>query len=550
MKNSQGDSIKMKLSNIKIDYLNDSVSKYFDDDFELLPSEVKSIYGQKISLVDDSGFFIEKIRLEHVGYSSIILDWGYEFCRNIYVEWIFRSFFVFKITTVVDLRSLSEFLKIARSFDIKDSDSFDPEKAIYEIFNNVKNDLCKSITAKNYDALSGARSFFSWGEAEGFPGFNEEFIEILNDNKFFRKRIKNYISFRDPMFGPYTSSELDLIDYEVSKSKLIENRKKSIFLLCRDWGLRPVQISLLFPEDVGKDEFGFFIMVPSVKGIKRSVARRASSNLVKRYIAEDTYQALLRQIDDASHQCYNLYIQYLEVLKKKKISFIPKVPIFPATSKKIDRLAIFALNPDLREYALLSDSHKISFEIKSIGDILDIKMSRFDPRFDDGSSIKINAYRLRRTKGTSLVLAGHNFDEVAESLDHQSTNSVSHYFQYSLDVHRFVDEIAARSPEINEAVARWEGKFFEDLSNTENLRPVSNIGFCSLNGVCHHQPVVTCYSCDSFNPMKSADHKKSLKSILIFKKSVEDLSSIALSSKLNREINGAISLIKAIENEK
>lgn len=532
---------------INYKYQPDFLSKYSAeftgieiDDFQ---SEAYSVFGQRVPLIDDAGNWQEHISIEHIGYTYYKLKWGERFHNNLYVEWICRSWMIDRIAESIDLRPNIKILSIIADLDISENNPESIERDIYEWVCNL---LANCRREEREHIYIGARLLYKWSFENELPGFSEESMDEITWRGEIRHSSSNLVRFYDIQSGPYTAEELGILDKSIAWSSKVSIRQRAQFLVCRDWGLRPIQIALLRPEDLGEDDLGPYLNVPSVKGIRRSRLRRAPGNFVKRYISDDTDMALKKQISFSEMQCEKAKDRLSSLMKRFGIEHLPPIGLFPTNDRTEARLEQFCKDLNIFDYALHAQSHSITREIAELTNILSIPMRRADQRMDQPKIMSVTAYRLRRTKGISLVLSGHSREEVAEALDHVRVDSVAQYFQYSQDVHDFIDKGAANNPSIAEAVSIWDGRFAEDDPVEDGDRPIGSLGKCKRTTICPDQPAVTCYACHSFRPSINADHESALKSIEIFEEQVLNLSTSGLRGKLEREISGAKALIKVI----
>ncbi|WP_143566515.1 phage integrase family protein [Stenotrophomonas maltophilia] len=514
-----------------------------EEDLPSIPTFTHSVFGQRIALLDENEEWTEEIRFEHIGYTTRRLPWGERFNENGYLEWLFRLWMIERIETSVDVHPIMELIGIiakVRAYELE------AEHVASELLSHLSALVPALAEAGREAALLGIRSLLAWAFEAGLPGFDDQFAEFLSLTGRSRYSwVGPIVALRDPNQGPYTASEMRALNHAITNSMSLSARHRALCLVARDWGLRPIQLALLRTEDFGEDPVGPFVMVPSVKGSVRSKLRRATGNMVRRHIADDTANAILCQIDAATEGCAPLVRRIERLMLMYGRSDPPPTPLFPCGSRHDERLERYCADSAIYEYAFHSDSVSISREFRRLTDVLAIPCERHDPRNSATRNLQISAYRLRRTKGTTLVLAGHTADEVAEALDHISTDTVSHYFKYSQDLHRFINETAASSHEIANAVDGWEGKLVQ-LSmqqGSASVARVGSLGLCTRGSPCPYHPTVTCYACQSFRPDINADHEASLKSIEAIKLQLNDSSTGPLKTQLEAEVNGALAIV-------
>ncbi|HDS1602841.1 MULTISPECIES: hypothetical protein [Stenotrophomonas] len=516
-------------------------------DFDPLPDSVTTIYGESVELCNERGEWLDIIRFEHVGYARKMIAWRRPFHPNVYLDWIIRLWLIDRLETSTDIRPVKAVAAIVSTLAPQEQSA----EAIHDSLSAEFERVIPSLINKKHEmALAGIRFFYRWAVDAGLPGFDEETADLLQWGYAKRFLVMNpLMALRDPVRGPYTSLEMSVLNEAIRNSKVISVRQRALFLLCRDWGLRPVQLALLRLEDIGDDDLGPFVMVPSVKGTRRSRLRRSPGNMLKRHIADDTANAIQKQAACAAEQCasFQKHLTQMRLGGKKKMAL--PIPLFPCIDRGDERLARFFRSPAISEYALHEDSIHLSKEIVKLTNALSIPQSRFDPRQCAGELMLVSAYRLRRTMATSLVLAGHSQEEVAQALDHASASTVRYYFRYSRDFHEFINATAEGSAEIQSAVRSWEGRLSSDVTSGDSLK-IGSLGLCTLGKPCPYHPTVSCYSCHSFRPSAQADHEAALQSIAALQLKLRQSCTGPFNDQLSAEVAGAISLIGYIRQQK
>jgi integrase len=355
----------------------------------------------------------------------------------------------------------------------------DPEKLERIIFYFALKECTKAALLGKKEVAIAMRVMYRWGLEENLPGFNEHSDLELAQIKVNSPDNRYLVTMRDTTLGPLTRAQLSLAENQLISKETVTTDQRALFLLGRDWGLRPIQMALMRTSDFGNDQGGPFIMVPSVKGIRRSKLRRHPSNLLKRYIADDTAEALQAQCR-AAESLVKEAIPRIRTLCQAhgiKEHTLP-TPLFPSPNRTPARLLRYLQSPKLVQYTLHVDSHRISHTIKSLTWTLGVR-NPHSSSIDENGYMQITAYRLRRTKGTSMVLSGATPEEVAEALDHQNISSIAHYFRYNLELQDFINRVHIASPEIRAAVEMWDGRFLEEVDDDSTYRPISNLGKCS-----------------------------------------------------------------------
>lgn len=510
---------------------------------DAFPSMVHSTFGQAIMVRNDTAWF-EKLSIEKIGCAPTNIVWGRPLHANLLVEWLLRGWFIDRIQTHIDLRPL---IVVQRLLAFHEFPGADAETIGAGLSSFTVRECTRLKTLDCNDELVALRVFYRWCLDEEVSGFNEH--DSLELSQLAVKAFDNrhLVTMRDDDLGPFTRVQLTHIEMHLYSSKLVTHVQRTLFLLARDWGIRPIQLALMQVTDFGVDKGGPFVRVPSVKGIRRSRLRRHPSNLVKRYVANDTAEAVEQQCTFAKHQCNAAFGEIQALCTKHGIS-VPELPIplFPAAYKSEVRLLRFLTNPKLTPFTLHLDNHRLSFQLTSLTWTLKLLDPHRSPQ-EIAPFMRISAYRLRRTKATSMVLSGASPEEVAEALDHINLNSIKHYFRYNLELQEFINTTHMASPEINAAVQMWCGKFMEEISDRSVLTAISSLGLCSSVEPCPFHPTVTCYACPKFRPSRRANHKEALADIAKFQQMLGSTSTGAMAQQVEAAIHGAKSVIIAVK---
>lgn len=509
-----------------------------DNELEEFPGEITTVFGQVLKLIKKSQqAWSDRLDVEHIGYGNLKLKWGARFHNDDYIEWMVRRLIIEKLQSGVNLRPLVELAMLLPELVVNsDIGAESVERAIYDWASKI-------VMHGTLDAITGARHLYEWAWGEGLPGFTEIRWEDLKSSRPIVGKNSPLVTMRDVVAGPFTREELDSIEARISEVSIVTARQRAQFRLCRDWGLRPVQLALMRVEDFSQDDGGPFVMICSVKG-KRARHRRNKANMVKRYIAPDTAVAIKEQIKAAAAECASI-LKLVEDFQRRgnKEMIVPPQPLFPARDRSSRRVENFCSNARIFDYVLHSDSGAISNDIVRLTSQLAVTNNRAKIFSGPGRILEISAYRLRRTKGTSLVLAGHSAEEVAEALDHATTGTVKHYFRYSIEFHSFINQVHQSSPEITAAEAAWSGRIVEEVVAARGTRRVAKLGLCMRTSICPLHPTVSCYGCGQFRPSSTADHAESLSNLLDLQKDLKDHSTGLMPSQLDAAVRGAKELI-------
>lgn len=519
------------------------IESRFGIEADAFPFMVQSTFGQTITVRNDTTW-LDKLTIEKIGCAPMNIVWNQPLHDNSLVEWLLRNWFIDRIQTHIDLRPLIVVQRILASQVFPDADA---ETIGARLSSFSVRECTRMKTLDCNDELVALRVFYRWCLDEDVSGFNEYDSLELSQLRIRAFNNKHLVTMRDEEFGPFTRIQLSHIEMHLAASEYVTHTQRTLFLLARDWGIRPIQLALMQIKDFNLDENGHFVRVPSVKGIRRSRLRRHPSNMVKRYISKDTAEAVEQQCILAEQQCRAASGEIERLCTKHGIS-VPELPIplFPSAYRSEIRLLRYLNNPKLTPFTLHQDNHRLSYELISLTWTLKL----LDPHrsaHEAAPFMRISAYRLRRTKATSMVLSGSSPEEVAEALDHINLNSIKHYFRYNIELQQFINSTHMASPEINAAVQMWCGKFMEETAETSVLAAISSLGLCSSTEPCPFHPTVTCYACPKFRPSRHADHEAALADITRFQQILGSASTGAMAQQVETAIYGAKAVIIAVK---
>ncbi|WP_140399093.1 site-specific integrase [Pseudomonas sp. SID14000] len=525
--------------------LAESVALTYGVETEAYPSTLITVYGQVVDLVDSTGDWAKNLHFEHLAYVSRKVTWGERFHDNDYVEWIIRGWTIDSLERNLNVTAIAVVRSKIAALEIYGSTGNDIAEALFQWCEKL---VHEGAASTDYAPAASARSLYEWGLEEDLVGFSEHRLFSLAQVRRARQSTGALVSMQDTDFGPFTRTELSFIEEAMKSFVEVTTAERAAYYLARDWGLRPIQMALLHIEDLGVDELGPFISVPCVKGTKRSILRRAKSNFVRRYIADDTAEAIQCHIPTAQTVAENMRTRISLYIGEKKAAKLG-TPLFPAKARSDLRIQRYCRNEKLLPYALHCDSHSISKMMRDLTYKLRIPRTKDRSRETDDYYLNISAYRFRRTKGTSMVLAGATPEEVAEALDHVSVDSIKYYFRYNLELHDFINRVHSESPDIVRAVEAWQGRLTNANETLSSEINIGNLGKCTRGSACPFHPTVSCYSCVNFRPNKNANHRQALVDIEEFQALMTDTSTGPISQQLEVAIHGAKSLILAIEYE-
>ncbi|KPW22605.1 MULTISPECIES: site-specific integrase [Pseudomonas syringae group genomosp. 2] len=304
----------------------------------------------------------------------------------------------------------------------------------------------------------------------------------------------------DEELGPFSREEVAVLLREVDNdthSCVV----RVILDLCLNFGLRPIQISLLKRKDFIYDKMAglHYLRVPRVKG--SSQYRRV--NFTTRLVRESTVTLLEGLFKSQTDLPLHVNEDELPIFLRSrplKLRFRPGYdsPLVPRAGYMSSK-SIYQ-SEHKRSYALHCTPHHIWRVLHQAE-----KSFPLSPR--TGKNFHLNPYRFRYTLGTMAVVSGCAPEEVAELLDHQNILSVKHYFKFSLEMWELLESATSNRVEQQMFTAAWMNE--ETIPNNmysrvvHEVRGFNAIGRCASKTACFEEPAVACYSCKRFCPNKS-----------------------------------------------
>lgn len=346
----------------------------------------------------------------------------------------------------------------------------------------------------------------------------------------------------DEELGPFTREELRVLN-EVLKNEDIYISDRLILALCIQFGLRPIQLSLLKEKDFIEDaELELcYLNIPRVK--QKGVQHRREE-YTKR-IVDDELSALIKRVIANNQKSYG------ELSNMESPLFFRKAVM---NKKGVRGTIKFVENTKVNEgyYGVVNAKHYTTLDKSSylhhiMPELFNKRMLSISsylplsPR--TGKPFHLTPYRFRYTVGSNAVMEGMTEEEVADLLDHSSTLCVKHYFRYTREMWELLENATARRTEQQHFTVAWNRE--EDLSNNIygneviELHAFTAIGKCQKEAACYLEPAVACYSCDKFCPNKDkASHNNALVSLKDRKQTLAGSTSTSLSKQLDEAIAG------------
>ena len=307
-------------------------------------------------------------------------------------------------------------------------------------------DVVMNDNPKQY--ISVMKSFIQFIILNEYEGISYDKAEEILKLEGYSGNQNEYLSLftLDSELGPFTREELRIVN-KATKNTEIEVVDRLLLALCLQFGLRPIQISLLKQSDLVEDEnLGLcYLNVPRVK--QGGQLRRLEFS--KRFVDEDLLTLIKSVIKDN--------------LKKYGSISLSSPPLFFRKISQLKNTDHYFLPKDLKQYSEVGKidyAHHISSSVIASRLTVLSKLLPLSPR--TGKPFHLTAYRFRHTVGTNAVMEGMTEEEVAELLDHSSTLCVKHYFRYTREMWEQLENATFKRTEQLHFTAAWNRE--NDLS--------------------------------------------------------------------------------------
>lgn len=521
--------------------------KKYDMDIDEYPQRLISKFGGEVMLRSQQGWLPEVV-VYSPGKGNLRLRWGEEIHSHPVIEHSARYYLMHCLRTRAGLNGANMLVEAIKDICIGENEK--EENAYIAIYKWIESKIAqtKYVCEPLYSCVREYVGFCL--ECETW-GFEEPMLFALEKHERSVKHAKKSKLYRvgilDAVEGPYSQEEMQRISSAIHESNGLLVNDKAMILLCREYGIRPIQIALLRRDDLVRDVRGTRLRIPRVKGRERSGLRRSSGNFTERPVSEELEVALNESILENDKKIGSLDIALRKLCEDEGIHFVqPPIPLFPR--EVVTDICWDIYRQDrMRQYAYHRTNGSICASIREITGRLNITDNRYS---DSGGRLEISAYRFRRTKATSMVIQGYSPEDVAYALDHASLSAVQHYFRFSRDLIDYVNTVTDSSDEIRALASYWEGRFLEGRrpgSQEVRVNKLESLGLCLSQHDCEHHPTVSCYSCPSFRPYRDGSHQAALENIVKIRNEIGEKSSGPIRAQLDLAIEMAKQCVSAQE---
>ena len=485
-------------------------------DYEPIPEVVTSYQGETV-VIHHQGKYVLNINLHHLGGENYHLPILPRYASHPVMEYAIRLGLVNAIKVYAPAHVYRYTKGIGQFAKMKEQ-----KTTSEKVFAKVVKQFVTSqlIERRNDNYLQGAFRFvISNSVEEAIWGFDESLLHELNEISRNRSNLHLSITMLDHENGPFVQHEIQAIT-EGLENENISVRERVIVRLLMQFGLRPIQLYLLREEDFVFDSIKgeYYLHIPRVKG---KFARHRRKTFTTRGPLAPELAANIKELIGI-----NQGIGTPEGCARAL--FITRHP----------RTEL--LSGPFHEYASHRATSFFKYALKRIERRLNI-ISRYT-----NERLHLTAYRFRYTLATTMVLNGYSQEDVAAALDHDSLESVSHYFRNTHEIAEYLDATISDSTEHQLATAKWAGFVDEDYpeGSTIHLEDIAGLGKCLNPEPCPYHPAVSCYGCNLFKPFKTANHQAALINIKAIVKDNKESSSGPVKQQLDYALEKVTVLVE------
>lgn len=464
------------------------------------PVEVRDEYGRwlkRITLVDDTGAYYHIVGLDRLLAESSDL-------HSIADMLIQRALQIYLPETVE--KYVPTFLSLIESCEQNES----PTTAIKEHLTNLALDTDRIHDLPTATSLS--KQFVTYLLAHEYPGVSyDDAEEILGSTLGIPSNQYQRLYLMDNVSGPFTREEMGLIQLTLDDDSLpIPLDSRVVTQLCVEWGLRPIQISLLKESDFHFNPRNglYWLNVPRVK--QKQKTRRGQ---FKKRLLSERLGHLIEEMIDANQWTKAFFGEHDMPLIQRRFGtgIIEKDGVL-SLRKNIANRYDHLYPRSKKHFSFHIGSHAILRRVKEVEDFLP-KSPRTKSRFN------LTAYRFRYTLGTASVTQGMTAAEVAERLDHSNSDSVQHYFKNTEHLWEVIQSATSARVEQKDFVARFMSKDVEPSNmyarEITERKTLTTVGGCYKGSPCHLEPAVACYSCPEFKPNSNIEGHRQAKEVIV-----------------------------------
>jgi integrase len=360
-----------------------------------------------------------------------------------------------------------------------------------------------SLDAENEYKLGTIRGFLTNWEDWGYGGLEKGLGKFL-DSLTLKGNVKGKaVLARCPYSGPYTQTEQAMLLNWAGAAFMtgdITLEQYAWFYVVFVTARRPVQLRSLRIRDLvrknDRNGISYNLVIPRAK--QRGGGFRKHFRSLK--VTKDVFLVLTNQADKVRSQAK----QHLPDLTEEDIL---ELPLFLETSR------FWGLTSVTEYRQILEDTpdylHKTASGASSLSNSISEKCTAMSERTQD--YIHFTPTRCRRTRATNLVRHGISGVQLAYLMDHEDTQQIGVYTQYTPELAMRINELMG--PTMRFLADAFEGRLIESEADAKrtgdpNSRIYDKDGHQIAN--CGGSPacmggIKSCVTCVSFQPHLHAD---------------------------------------------
>ena len=392
--------------------------------------------------------------------------------------------------------------------------------------------------------LATVRVFlYKWHDL-GYPGVDDDVIDLLNGWTLKGNIKGDAVKRRDPKEGPLTDNELVAFNegvvraFEQGKIALTE---LGLCLLCSHTGRRPQQLCHVRTGDLDgtkankKGEPMYFVNIPRAKQ-RGDVFRDSFSAFAMTWELWAVLGAQRRIAIASVERALGYELQAPER---------GALPLFPDMHAFNGIASVSELRSLLETDFFHLRSSKVTAILKKVVAVAKIVSER------TGEPLDIVARRFRYTKGTRAAREGFGLTVIAQLLDLTDIQNVPVYTkggpEYGRALSMAMDEhLAPRARAFQGAVVASESDAKRGNDPTSRIKyNGQNTATCGQNGSCGANVPIPCYTCCHFQPWLDGPHEEVLADLIAERELVEQTTGDATVASVNdRTILAVIEVIQ------
>lgn len=413
------------------------------------------------------------------------------------------------------------------------SDNFENKISIITDMNLIN---FRGYLGKERDWYLGSLSGFlkKWYEM-GDSCLTKEAYGYLREIKIKGNPKGEAVATMDPVVGPFTDIELELIQTAINNSYAKNEIKTDDYILIwlfMIYGSRPIQFAQMKIKDVifakrNDGSYEVFLNIPRAKN------RKSARSEFKKRIVPNSFSDLI--------------FNYTEEIKNKFKDIFPNVSEAPLFFNNTS-ISYNEDNNYLLKYHLTTS--QLSSKIENVLNHLKLKSERTN------DFMHITPIRFRRTIGTRAAVEGHGSLIIAEILDHSDTQNAQVYVESRPEIIERLDRalalyMAPIAQAFSGTLVKDKSKAIRandpeaDIINPSIDKTCTPSGKCGSHSFCGQMSPLACYTCSSFQAWIDGPHEAVLQHLLRERERLLEVTDYRIASVNDKTIMAVAQIVKA-----